>query len=692
MASYISVRGTALLFGLLAFGMALAGCGEPSPSTDPVRDAPPEEVIEEDLAELTAIEGTWVLVDSRDPTHVFLQIEVTDDQGVVVDAASSRYRDGDVAWQDLTPSGPDAFAYRELDTDGGRIDATLTLVDPNAIEIRLDAARDVDLQSWVRDDGSLVDPAPEPLGCTIDTDTRLTPREGSVDYIVDCVMNVTAPLTIEPGVVVAFASGAGLGVYDEGILVARGTPDAPIVFRGERIEPGFWRGIHTETQSVLEHVRIDSAGSNYVYCCNEAAGVFARDGRLTLVDATIRDSGGFGLVVRPATTITAYQRNTITRSDEAPVKASLSSVSQFDGLASAYEGNQRDVIELVDTGVDVPTTVPPANVPYALSDGVLDITDVLRLEAGVEFVMPAAGGLGVYDNGALELAGTATAPVKIRGDLDIRGAWRGIHIETNSPLNRFTHAEISNAGSNYVYCCRDIATVYLEDGRLSLSDTTLSKGSGYGVYARPDAVLEFDRNTIRTHTEAPLFLSPEQAGELDGRASTYVDNNDNHVRIEGFTIDGATTWPDNGVPYLLAPNTVINVTAGLTVEAGAEVVLEESAGIGVYNDGFLNAVGTAARPIVFRGLTDIPGFWRGIHTETDTSSNELTHVTLRNAGRTYVYCCNVPAALLVRAGTMTVTESTITDNDGCGVSVSAGALLTESGNAFARNEDGDICL
>ncbi|MEM6925828.1 MAG: hypothetical protein AAF602_02770 [Myxococcota bacterium] len=44
----------------------------------------------------------------------------------------------------------------------------------------------------------------------------------------------------------------------------------------------------------------------------------------------------------------------------------------------------------------------------------------------------------------------------------------------------------------------------------------------------------------------------------------------------------------------------------------------------------------------------------------------------------------------MKSGTMDLNQSTVTDNDGCGVAVGAGTL-TESGNTFAANENGNIC-
>jgi hypothetical protein len=46
------------------------------------------------------------------------------------------------------------------------------------------------------------------------------------------------------------------------------------------------------------------AGSNYVYCCNDKAGLFVKSGIFTLTNSEISHSGGFGVVVRSGAELT----------------------------------------------------------------------------------------------------------------------------------------------------------------------------------------------------------------------------------------------------------------------------------------------------------------------------------------------------------------------------------------------------
>ena len=71
--------------------------------------------------------------------------------------------------------------------------------------------------------------------------------------------------------------------------------------------------------------------------------------------------------------------------------------------------------------------------------------------------------------------------------------------------------------------------------------------------------------------------------------------------------------------------------------------------------------------------------------------NVLDYCEIRNAGSNYVYCCNDKAGIYLRSGQIKVSNSLISKSGGCGISVRSGAALTESGNIYSENTDGNIC-
>ncbi len=642
---------------------------------------------------ISDVAGDWIRVESNNPSNDFMKVRVTGSAGTITDRAGSGFSNGAVKWSAITPGASGIFNYSELGSDNNYYDATMTMVNANELEIAVGHTGAGNTQKWLRDDGSIVDTTATELACDISDDTTLTKKAGDVDYFVpsNCVVDITATLTINPGVVIAFEANSGLGVYDTGSLNAVGTASEPIILRGTNNVRGYWRGIHTESDAVLKHVQIKNAGSNYVYCCNDKAALFAKRGRLTLENSTITQSGEFGLVMRNDLDLVSFVANTITDNAMAPVSTTFEVAAGMDGAGSSYAGNDEDYIEIAETTVNQATTIAANDVPYLVEGNVVDVTEAMTVQEGVEIAFEENGGIGVYDNGSLSLDGTAANPVKLYGKSNVRGYWRGIHLETNSLNNRFSYAMISDAGANYVYCCNIVASVFVKDGRFSIANSEISNGEEYGLYASKDAQLTYAANTIETHGNMPLYLAAERAGELDGAGSTYTNNDVNYVGIYNSDISEAVTWPANSVPYLVEGGVVVDVKEGLTIAEGAEIVFRENAGLGVYDNGYLKAVGTSSAQIAFRGLENLQGYWRGIHTETNSLNNIISHAVIQNAGSNYVYCCNEKAGLLVKAGTMEVENSFISDNAGCGIFVRPGATLSESGNTFSSNEDGHIC-
>ncbi len=100
-------------------------------------------------------------------------------------------------------------------------------------------------------------------------------------------------LTVEPGVEVVMEAGATFNVHG-GALRAVGTPQAPIVFRGEQAERGSWDGIDffysRYDENVMKHVRVLSGGGG------KGANVYVGNGSsLNISDSHLAGSSGWGV-------------------------------------------------------------------------------------------------------------------------------------------------------------------------------------------------------------------------------------------------------------------------------------------------------------------------------------------------------------------------------------------------------------
>jgi len=658
-----------------------------------------EEAIEEET-KLDKLNGNWIRVASNNPTADGILIGMSGTSGTILDKSGSGFSVGDIKWKNIEAVDNENFNHEELGSDYKYYEASMILKADDTLRVSVVSPGAGNVQKWVRE-GEYTpgegqeEGVTETLGCSISDSLTLKNGPAAVDYIINCVLDVTAPLTIEPGVVIKFAENAGLGVYDGGTINAVGTLTDPIVFSGETNIKGWWRGIYIETRSsnnILENVTIENAGANYVYCCNEIASLFLKGAKIGIKNLELKSGGGVGLWANEDVEFDEYSNVRIESHSEYPAYISAAVLTALDGNGSDYSANGKNYIFIPNDRIDKITTIRKNNVPYLFEGNVFDITSDLTIEQGVDIIFQENGGLGVYDEGSLNVMGSAAEPVQIRGQEATKGYWRGIHIETNKLANSLNYLNLSDAGGNYVYCCNAASSVLLKNGTTSVTNSTFSNGKGYGIITRPDFEFNtFQANTITTHDEAPMYISVETANKLDGLSSSYEGNTKDFILIYNSDINNETTIRPADVPFQIENNTVIDVTARLNLHAGVEIVFEENSGLGIYDNGVLNALGSPSQKIILRGADNAVGYWRGIHTETNSTSNIIRHSEIRNAGSNYVYCCNDKAALFVRAGQMTIENSLISDSGGCGIQANSNATLMASENTFSNNIDGNLC-
>ncbi|MEM6264869.1 MAG: hypothetical protein AAGI38_20320 [Bacteroidota bacterium] len=650
--------------------------------------------------DLSQVQGTWVRVESNNPQNDGLEVTVTNDRGVVTAEPRNTFVIGSVKWNDITFATTNTYTYQELGSDGNYYEASMSVLSDSVLNLSVVSSGAGNIQKWIRKGtgGGGGSTQPITLDCNFFTSAQtLTNNASAIDYIVPngCVLDVTAPMTVEPGVVIQFEENSGIGVYDQGSIKMIGTAAQPIVFQGAVDVRGYWRGVHIETNSFenqFNHVTIKNAGSNYVYCCNDIASVFLKGGKLSIQNTTLSSGEGHGLYANASAELATFEAVTITQHDDYPMSIAPNRMDELDGTGSDFTGNVDDFVELLNGDITQTVTMKKMNVPYLLNSTSLDVREPLTIEAGTEIEVPENGGIGVTGQGILSVNGTASQPVKIRGLQPSKGYWRGIHIETNSGSNRLSYMEISDAGSNYVYCCNTIASVYLDDGQCAFDHTTISNGKEYGIATKTDANFSnFNAVNITTHDKEPMRVSIIQAGQIDGLESDFSGNTRDFIEIYNSTADEVVTIEEINVPYRVANNVVIDIEERVNIKPGVDMAFSENAGIGVYSNGALNAVGTSSKKITFRGAENTNGYWRGIHIETNSTSNEIRHAIVDNAGSNYVYCCNQKANIMLKGGQATVANSSINSSGGCGIYVRSGGVLTESGNTFSGNTDGNIC-
>jgi len=619
---------------------------------------------------------------------------------VTLDASSSSDSDGDAlsySWTLDTPSSSNA----QLSDD--------TAVQPTFTP---DVAGDYSASVTASDgnggsDDASVTVTAEAATCTpteissnIDTDQILENKctdPSKVDYLVTNNLDVSAALTIDPGVRMSFESGAGIDVVSGGTFKAIGTADSNIVFTGEQQSPGYWYGIQVRTNSQeneMTYTNVSYGGSDYG---NVMVGYYGSDsGRLKITNSTLSHSGNYGLFMKDDSRFTGFASNNFSNNTEAPLYLPANAIGVLDGASTYADGNGEDnrVMVYSQTVSQAATWHDLKDTEY-LFDGNTGVEDDITVEAGAEFVFTSGSGIDVKNGGTFKAIGTANNLINFTGEQQSPGYWYGIQVRTNSQENEMTYTNVSYGGSDY----GNVMVGYYgsDSGRLKLTNSTLSHSGKYGLYVKDDSRFTgFASNTFSSNTETPIFLPANAVGALDS-ASNYEDGNGmNRVEVYAQTVSQDVTWNDlsddsdgDGVEaaYLFDGSTKIE--GALTIEEGATLLFKENASIWMQNGGTMSAVGTSER-IIFNGKAQdkTQGFWYGLVFRTNSSANELENVQIFNGGSDYGnvmvgYYSGDNAKLLIH-------DSSIGYSSTYGIWVGSSATLSETGNYFSNNTDGDI--
>jgi hypothetical protein len=276
----------------------------------------------------------------------------------------------------------------------------------------------------------------------------------SVDYVIPCIMNVTAQLVIEPGTVIEFKDGAGFSITGTGTLKAEGTNTDPIIMRSESGQKGAWAGLIFFTSSVnnsLKYVEI-SDGGGYSFNSNNDRGnvVVYSGGRVTIDNCHLSNSPTFGLNVAYSTS-DAVISNNIYSENNIPINVTAARI----GIGSPtddYSGNSKDFFQITCSGnIEQEATMQKLNVPYRLVRGTgsnLAVRADLVIDPGVIVEVDDALEIRVNHQGSLKAIGTTVDSIIFKGAEAFPGYWKSIFFTASqSANNRIQYAVIQDAGN-----------------------------------------------------------------------------------------------------------------------------------------------------------------------------------------------------------------------------------------------------
>ncbi|MBV1861223.1 MAG: right-handed parallel beta-helix repeat-containing protein [Nannocystaceae bacterium] len=506
-------------------------------------------------------------------------------------------------------------------------------------------------------------------------------------YQVPSVVAIDGRLEMEAGVEMHFGTLSTVLVANGGVIIASGSVDAPVLLTATDQS---WGGIDlsgsASSENRLEGVEVDAVDGNAI----ELGGA----SRLSVIDSTVRDNEGIGLVVGAGSEI-IVQGSTFS-GNEVPMHVALEHVAGL-GDNNTLTGNTDDLV-LVDGGTLADdASWSPVGVPLRLqSDAYFD--GALDLLPGIVLEFPLDGAMWVSTSGSIHAEGTAEAPVTLRGAQAERGYWKGLAVESKATANALQYCVIENAGASQWNGADETVTgIWLPDqSKLVVSDSILrgSGGSALGSQGGAD-ISGFAGNTIEDNAST-LMVSPNMAADIEP-SNVFTSNDDAFVRVEysgADTLEDAGTWSALDVPYRVLER--MSVTAAWELAPGAVVEVAQDVNISIQSGGSISAIGTAEAPVRFVGAESLRGYWQGIEIHTVTDDNVLEHAEVFHAGSDgFNGSDDSDGALFIGGfdgdGSVTINNTSIESSGGFGVSVwTDSQLLGCDSVTFADNEKADV--
>ncbi len=548
----------------------------------------------------------------------------------------------------------------------------------------------------------------------------------AVDYVVQCAISVkgNALLTIRPGVIIAF-EGAESGIFatEGGGIKAIGTEADPIKLQGTSENKGVWKGIYfasNHPENRLENVSISHAGRTASGQSGEKGAVQLTRGDesgAAIVNCSITDNDGFGIYVTDEADLDDFSGNTITDNEGSPIGLYFNQLGILDG-DSDYRGNGKDYVEIRQNDIeDEDVAMAMLNVPYRFVESKkYNVNRALTISPGsvLEFTNGSGFRLGeqaadcITTTGSLNATGTAQDHIIFKGIVEGKGTWLGLGFNSSSPNNKLIYCDISGGGSDKIYNGSQFsANIALQcESRVSIQQTSITDSGAFGIYMDdPDAKLEdFEENALINNELAPILLHLPQVDQLD-TASSYAEGNGRaYIQVFGRAVkDADLTLAKLEVPYRIAQDEdgrVTYVERALTILPGVIMEFETAAGIILGNPSFdctpltgsLNAEGSAEEPIIFKGVTDGQGTWRGIGINSSAATNLLKYCEISGGGASQMYNAGGQGNIVIHCqGALNLENSTIKDSGSWGIDfVQGGNSLTDTNNTFVNNADGNI--
>jgi len=311
----------------------------------------------------------------------------------------------------------------------------------------------------------------------------------------------------------------------------------------------------------------------------------------------------------------------------------------------------------------------PAVVDYIVTTDI-EVRANLVIEPGVIIAFEQDKGLQVI-SGSLYAIGTETEGIYFKGTQADPAWWKGLLLYANSERNTLEYCMIQGGGSSAYGDVGVPANIALagnaySGAALRLTHSTITASGGYGLYVQGlSQIGTVADNIFSHHARAAAYIPAQQLHKLDGtNALSY--NEFNGVETGGVVQGADVTWRRTITgPYRVTSN--LEISAGVNIEPGVALVMDENVSVIVSGVGRISANGTAQNKILFSS-SDPTKYWNGIAFNSSSLFNQLDHCIISNAGGNTIAGAAQKGNIVVSADTyVTVTNSTIRNGNGYGV-------------------------
>lgn len=325
----------------------------------------------------------------------------------------------------------------------------------------------------------------------------------------------------------------------------------------------------------------------------------------------------------------------------------------------------------------------PATVDYVIS-GDVNINERLTIDQGVRIAVLNDRRLRIRNSGVIEINGTEQEPVIMEGDSPLAGFWIGMTVESNNLENTINHLHISHTGSSDILSGRPKTALHIENARINIQNSHFTDNEGFGFSARGENNMPMSNCFFENNGAGAMQIHPTNITYLDEESNF----NNESVHVTSGTIGENTdhVWRKllNG-SYFFRDD--VQSYGNITIEAGAELVFDNSVSFRNRNSSVLDVNGTETDKVIFRGSIEQPGAWQGITIESNSLLNSIHHAQFMHTGHSTVLPGYDKASVALASNArLEIADTHFSYLDGYGIYVRYdNSILTTSQLSFGQN-------